>query len=108
MKIAHLKTGGQDDERVPHAEPSSQPQEEYPYGTRVSLDHDTLQKLGMFEPPQVGTTLPMGGKGVVTAVRKEGDKHHVEMQITHLGFDHGEAKSAAAKVYDKGPGDGTD
>lgn len=44
--------------------PSDEPR--YPYGLELSLDEETLAKLGITAPPAVGTTMMITAKVVVT------------------------------------------
>lgn len=64
-------------------------QEPYSYEHRISLDQDTLDKLGM-DAPKVGDTYHVLGHGEVTSVSQHaspGDKTtRVELQMKRLGL----------------------
>src|SRR3990167_3559438 len=66
------------------------PEQEYPYGLTLSLNTDSLKKLGMDELPAVGAGCIVHGLGKVTRVGEsasENDKdQNVEIQITRLSI----------------------
>lgn len=71
--------------------------EDYPYGTRLRLGDEELDKMGIDELPQVGDGTHIHGHGHVTSVSEdhhEGGKkrRHVEIQIKHLQLKPGERK----------------
>lgn len=68
--------------------------DDYPYGTRVSLGPDELDKLGTTTLPGVGTEVHVHARGHVTSVsedHREGGKKHrrVEIQLKHMHVQHG-------------------
>ena len=69
-------------------------QERYPYGLRLDLNNDTLEKLGMTELPSVGTVLMFEAKAKVVGSRQsatEGSENRsIELQITHIDLEEGE------------------
>lgn len=69
-------------------------QERYPYGLRLDLNNDTLEKLGMTKLPSVGTVLMFEAKAKVVASRQsatEGSENRsIELQITHIDLEEGE------------------
>jgi len=69
-------------------------QERYPYGLRLDLSNDTLEKLGMTKLPAVGTVLMFEAKAKVVGSRQsatEGSENRsVELQITHIDLEEGE------------------
>lgn len=74
--------------------------EDYPYGTRVRLGDEELNKLGIDELPQVGDGVHVHGHGHVTSVSEdhhEGGKkrRHVEIQLKHMAVQPGEAPGRA-------------
>ena len=100
------------------AEPYKGP--DYPYGTRIHLDHESLKKVGMTDLPEIGHEVEIRAKAHVSsasAEKREGEeeRRHLELQITHLGISHkadnmkgedqgGKAKRAkAGHVTDKEP-----
>lgn len=72
----------------------SSDQERYPYGLRLDLNNDTLEKLGMKALPAVGTVLMFEAKAKVVGSRQsatEGSENRsVELQITHIDLEEGE------------------
>ena len=88
----------------------------YPYGLRLCLTHDELEKLGYDGLPPAGTKVRIEATAVVTRAASEdpdadGDIDYlcVEMQITELGIEE-EAESSgedsdgdrAERMYAKG------
>jgi hypothetical protein len=82
----------------------SMPQESvYPYGLSITLDTETLQKLGLDcgdEECQVGNYLHLNALAEVTGYHKSdtgsGEQHTLNLQITHLSLedsDEGEEES---------------
>ncbi len=73
----------------------SSDQERYPYGLRLDLNNDTLEKLGMKKLPTVGTVLMFEAKAKVVGSRQsatEGSENRsVELQITHIDLEDGES-----------------
>lgn len=80
---------------------------EYPYGLRISLDGDSMKKLAMPEGCKVGDKLQMMAMVEVvgmSAHQGEGDKEprkSMDMQITDMEMQDGQAKDPAAKLYAK-------
>jgi hypothetical protein len=70
-------------------------QERYPYGLRLDLNNETLEKLGMKKLPSVGTVLMFEAKAKVVGSRQsatEGSENRsVELQITHIDLEDGES-----------------
>lgn len=73
----------------------SSEQERYPYGLRLDLNNDTLDKLGIKKLPTVGTVLMFEAKAKVVGSRQsatEGSENRsVELQITHIDLEDGES-----------------
>lgn len=73
----------------------SSDQERYPYGLRLDLNNDTLDKLGIDKLPTVGTVLLFEAKAKVVGSRQsatEGSENRsVELQITHIDLEAGES-----------------
>lgn len=63
--------------------------DDYGYGQRIHLDHDTLMKLGMKENPEVGSAHEILGHAVVThessSNGENGPSRRVEMQLQKMG-----------------------
>lgn len=79
--------------------------DDYPWGLRITLNNETLKKLGI-ALPKVGAEMLLAGKVKVlsTSTREDGEDSFssVEMQITDIGLmDDGAApqKSAADTLY---------
>lgn len=70
-------------------------QERYPYGLRLDLNNDTLDKLGINKLPTVGTVIMFEAKAKVVGSRQsatEGSENRsVELQITHIDLEDGES-----------------
>lgn len=66
----------------------SSEQPEYPYGLCISLDTDSLNKLGLTELPEIGTVLTLLARVEVTSVsqyeRSDGKNRDVSLQITDM------------------------
>lgn len=79
--------------------------EDYPYGTRVRLDHDTLAKMGINDAsqlPKSGAELNVKGKAKVVSTSSEdrdGEaRHSMELQLTHMGMEDGAEEAAQAQA----------
>lgn len=95
MKKADMDTD------MPQAASGDSPQ--YPYGLTLHLDAMCMEKLGMKEPPAVGTKLMLHAMVEVTSVSqyksKDATDGSVALQITDMEL---EGKSSAAeKLYGK-------
>lgn len=69
--------------------PSSRDQ--YSYNSRMELDHDMLEKLGLTQLPKVGDKVKLHAKAHVTSVsehahERDGKRRSVSLQMTHLGI----------------------
>ena len=72
----------------------------YPYGLRITLDPDTIKKLGLTEMPDVGSMMALMAQAEVIAVNKidapgDEEKYSVELQIQDLDVK-GESKEKKA------------
>ena len=72
---------------------------DFPWGLCIHLDKDELEKLGIKEPPKVGTVLMLAAKVQVTRVSQSAstdrggeEQRSVDLQITDLGLGAGGAK----------------
>lgn len=75
----------------------------YSYGTSLCLDDDLLKRLGITEPPAVGTVLTLTAKVTVTGTsvnqQQDGDKEaRCDMQITDMELK-GTGPDAATILY---------
>lgn len=77
---------------------------EYPYGLRICLDSESLDKLGVTELPAVGTTMTLMARVEVVSVSQhesgDGKNRDVSLQITDMELRGGGA-SDPRKLYDK-------
>lgn len=66
-------------------------EDRYPYGTRIDLDKDSLEKLGIKTMPAVGTEMMIECKVTVIAVREsasqENTSRSMELQITAMDIE---------------------
>lgn len=80
----------------------SSDQERYPYGLRLDLNNDTLDKLGMTKLPSVGTVLTFEVKSKVIGSRQsatEGSENRsIELQITHIDMDTAKEEKAEGEL----------
>lgn len=62
--------------------------DEYPYGLRINLDNDAIDKLGLKKLPNVGTTMRLEASVRVVEVsqnsRQDRDHRRVELQIEKM------------------------
>lgn len=93
MKLVNMKLGPKArEEKYPESATVDRPV--YPYGLEVRLDDEALDKLGLRELPEVGTTLMLCAQVDVTAVSErenlEGGKterhRDLSLQITDLAL----------------------
>lgn len=78
----------------------------YPYGLSISLNDETLKKLGITELPKVGAPIMITAKCEVCAVsaydsQQGGAEANVSLQITDMAIE-GESKPAEQRLYGKG------
>lgn len=79
----------------------------YPYGLSLSLNKETLEKLGVSELPEIGTMIHIMAMAKVTSVNESASEadHYccVGLQITHMALeDEDTERSYSATLYDKG------
>jgi hypothetical protein len=78
---------------------------EYPWGLRLNLSNEALEKLGFKNLPEVGTKMTLVANVEVCSVSahesKGGDKHRsMDLQITDMGLAVDEGKpDPATKLY---------
>lgn len=67
---------------------------DYPYGLCINMDKDEIVKAGITEMPEVGSTVMMHAKVMVTMVRQSAgtgplaeEETSMSLQITDLAFD---------------------
>ncbi len=77
--------------------------EEYPYGLEISLDDESLKKLGMDAMPAIGSTATLVAKVKVTSVSESANEHgsdrRLSLQITDMELGTGAKKEASAALY---------
>lgn len=76
--------------------------EEYPYGLRISLRNEELEKLGITALPAVGSEMTLHASVRVTSTSQneyqdEKPRMHVELQIEKMAIDSG--KRAEKAMY---------
>ena len=107
MKLADMKLSKKKKAETETAQPSSSVPD-YPYGLSLTLNEDSLKKLGMDELPKVGETCMIHAAGEITRVSQsssnDGKEKSVEIQITKLhvmpGMDEdSEYRDAAEKGF---------
>lgn len=77
----------------------------YPYGLLVTLNDESLKKLGLSTPPAVGTKMRMTALVDVTSASanatQEGTEMRAELQITDMELSGGGDSPAAQLLFDK-------
>ncbi len=97
------------EEAKEYVQPSAEDAPKYPWGLCVTLDDDSLEKLGVSSLPAVGTEVTIMAKAIVTAARENAtqggeSEASVDLQITDMrvdGMDAGGAEAEAARFYRK-------
>jgi hypothetical protein len=104
MKLVNMKLDAKAREKTPATIAADQPV--YPWGLSLTLDNDSLEKLGI-DLPKVGKTLMVTARVDVTGVSsnesESGKNRSVSLQITDLSVSPGEGEGgdAAEKLYPK-------
>ena len=96
-------------ENTPTPATSSPSEEEYPYGLRIRLENDDLEKLGIANLPDVGTSMKIHADATVQSVSSnqtkgdEGSKKCVELQITGMQIkgSHSSAEESDDEEYEE-------
>lgn len=96
-------------EKKDGAQPSTPEGPRYPYGLTLSLDNDTLEKLGM-KLPDVGDTLMIVASAKVTSVSENEDAYggkverhrNASVQIVAMAVSAGDIAADADKKLYKG------
>lgn len=103
MAMVNMKMDKEEAKEITQPEPSDAPR--YPYGLEMRLDDKSLAKLGMTQPPAVGTTMTVTAKVVVTSAssyQTQGGEAEANScwQITDMEVSADQSKpSAAASLY---------
>ena len=86
LKLPKTKRG---DDKYPIA--IDAPREEYPYGTRIDLQDESLDALGIKELPEVGSTMMIECKVKVIGARQSANEKKttrtLELQITDMDLE---------------------
>ena len=88
--LISMKHTKKESEAVPTIAPSSPDKEEYPYGLRIRLENDDLEKLGIDSLPDIDTKMKITASAVVQSISSnqsvgsEGEKKCLELQITDM------------------------
>jgi Major coat protein-like len=96
-------------ETVADMMPTPMNQPDYPYGLCISLNEETLEKLGLDEKDfDVGDMVHIQGMGLVTsksttANSETGDKCRIEIQITHLASENEDDENEEAEGKEAEP-----
>jgi hypothetical protein len=82
--------------------PADAPQ--YPYGLRLELNNESLEKLGLPVTAAVGKKVMVLAQAEIVSVSaydsKEGGKNRsISLQLTHLCLESGEKEDAAKVLY---------
>jgi hypothetical protein len=85
-----------DDERqFDHPTPIAMPQKSrYPYGLRICLCCEELEKLGLYADCDVGDYLDIRAFATVTSVHKEDGSKRVELQIEKMAIENESSEEA--------------
>jgi hypothetical protein len=94
MELVHMC---REPELPPDSSPANPTQPYYPYGLALNLDMEALEALGIEGMPSAGTEFHLEAHGCITHSMTcdpdaDGDIDGccLTLQITHLGFEHGE------------------
>lgn len=100
MKLVSMKMTPA--ERKEAVTPSDYKPPEYPYGLRVTLDSDALEKLGISKLPDVGTEFELVARVEVCARSEhesEGSRNKsMELQLTDVALGEPATEGKRAKV----------
>lgn len=98
MKMANLAMAKANEAQEAAGTPAQGTNEQFPYGTRLELDHDTLAKMGHGTPPSAGSRVTIMGHGKVThsGTHDDGDgpRHNVSVQMERMGMDNADEETA--------------
>ncbi|MGL5117580.1 MAG: capsid staple protein [Beijerinckiaceae bacterium] len=64
----------------------------YPCGTRITLDADSIKKLGIQKMPAVGSQIMFEAKAEVVGISQSGDGKRIELQIVAMDMGAGGGK----------------
>lgn len=103
-KLVNMKMDREEGRTLATSAPDAPDQPAYPYGLRLELDDDVLDKLGLGTLPKVGTTkMLMAQVDVVSVSESEsaegGPDKRLGLQITDLSL---EDVTASKSLYTEG------
>lgn len=107
MELVNLKTGT---DTYQDEDGKTQTRDDYPWGLCISLDNETLNKLGMTTPP-VGGVVMITAKAIVKSTSErqddDGTYRRAELQITDMVIapDSSEPQKTAAQTLYGGEDD---
>lgn len=86
--MVSMKNSKKDKKSSNLAEPSSS-HEDYPYSSRLDLDHEMLEKLGLDKMPKHGTPVTIHAKGKVHRTSEDTNsegktRRSMTVQMTHM------------------------
>lgn len=106
MKLTNMKLSKAEKNDQVLTQPSDSKAPQYPWGLTLSLDNDSLKKLGVdFETDDVGEVYTLVAKCKVIRVesgKDEGSKEaraSATLQITEMAIEEDGAKDMASKMY---------
>lgn len=109
MKLADMKMSDEEakEQYGPSSAMADSPQ--YPYGLQLSLDEESLAKIGIKDLPAVGTKVQITAIAEVTSVSKRknrggDDESNASLQIIQMGIEAApsEEESPDVKLYGGG------
>lgn len=101
MKLKNMKIDKEAKKKMMEPIPSDVP--EYPWGLRLELNNESLEKLGLEKLPKVGTSVKLYAKVDVVSVsayeQAKGEKNkNLSLQITDLCLESGEKEEDGNKA----------
>jgi len=85
MAMTSLKQSKKDMEPMPAV--AGGISEDYPYGTRLTLEGPQLKKMGIKSMPAVGSPLMFEAKAKVIAVSESNGMKRLELQVTDIDME---------------------
>ncbi len=106
MKLVSMKRTETDKSDTAECSPCEDHMPDYPWGTKLNLDEEQLEKLGIKAMPAAGAPVWIEARGMVVGMREEQIdgklRRGLEIQITDLAVDAGPGESAAKTLYAEG------
>ena len=104
MKLKNMKQSRV--EKTAIEGPSEPSKPSYPYGLTLSLDNESLKKLGITKLPDVGSTLMVWARATVESVSEHEStedkkpRRNISLQLTDMAIgDDGDKPSASSVLY---------